>query len=194
MKFFAAVLSIAFALCSFNAVAAPKEDTAIFAGGCFWCMHAAFSELPGVTKVRSGYTGGHVENPTYEQVSSGETGHYEAIKVTYDPDKVTYAKLLEWFWDNVDPTDPEGQFCDKGGQYAAGIFYTNDAQKTAAEASLAEKQKKFSQKLAAFVRPAAPFYEAEEYHQDFYKKNKIHYMMYKASCGREQTLQKIWAK
>jgi peptide-methionine (S)-S-oxide reductase len=194
MKFSGIILGLILIFGSLNTFAAdaPKQDTAIFAGGCFWCMQAAFSELPGVTKVTSGFTGGHVENPTYEQVSAGDTGHVEAIKVDYDPAKVSYDKLLEWFWDNVDPTDPYGQFCDKGSQYAAGIFYMNDAQKDAAEKSFAVKQKKFGDtKLSASIRKAGPFYPAEDYHQDYYKKNPINYMMYKHGCGRTQRLEEL---
>lgn len=183
-----AVLLLLLAAGSANAT--PPER-AIFAGGCFWCMHAAFEGLPGVDKVQSGYTGGTVANPTYEQVSSGTTGHVEAIEVTYNPDKVSYDKLLEYFWDNVDPTDPEGQFCDKGSQYAAGIFAVTEAQKTAAEKSRMEKQKKYGQKLTAFVREAGPFYTAEEYHQSYYKKNPVRYGLYKKGCGREKTLEKL---
>lgn len=166
-------------------------DKAIFAGGCFWCMHAAFEQLDGVSKVVSGYTGGHVANPTYEQVSTGTTGHVEAIEVTYDPDQVTFTKLLEWFWDNVDPTDPEGQFCDKGNQYLAGIFYTTDAQKTQAEHSTEAKRAKFGADFAVFVRPAEPFYAAEDYHQSYYKKNALRYKLYKMGCGRDQRLEQI---
>lgn len=171
-----------------------KSETAIFAGGCFWCMHAAFEQLPGVSKVRSGYTGGTVENPSYEQVSSGQTGHVEAIEVIYDQDKLAYTKLLEWFWDNVDPTDPEGQFCDKGSQYHAGIFYTTPQQKEQAQASLDWVQNKLDKPVVAFLRPAEKFYVAEDYHQSYYKKNPVRYGLYDAGCGREQTLKKIWKK
>lgn len=175
-------------------VAQAATERAIFAGGCFWCMHAAFEELPGVNKVTSGYTGGTVVNPTYEQVSSGETGHVEAIEVTYDPDKVAYTKLLEWFWDNVDPTDPNGQFCDKGSQYRAGIFYITPAQEKLAHESLTRIEAKFKQKVATFIREAGPFYAAEDYHQSYYKKNKLRYQLYKTGCGRADTLKKVWQK
>jgi len=171
-----------------------KADTAVFAGGCFWCMHAAFAGLDGVTKVQSGYTGGHVANPTYEQVSQGDTGHVEAIEVRYDPARVSYGKLLEWFWDNVDPTDAQGQFCDKGQQYTAGIFYTTPEQKAQAETSRAAVEKRLGVAVATFVHPAEPFYAAEEYHQDYYKKNALRYKMYKAGCGRDETLKKVWKK
>jgi peptide-methionine (S)-S-oxide reductase len=169
-----------------------KNETAVFAGGCFWCMHAAFEQLPGVTKVTSGYTGGQIENPTYEQVSSGTTGHVEAIQVTYDPNKVAYKKLLEWFWDNVDPTDAEGQFCDKGTQYLAGIFYTTPAQKKEAQISIDAVEKKLKIKSEIFLRGAEIFYPAEEYHQRYYKKNSLRYQLYKSGCGRDKVLKKIW--
>lgn len=180
---------------SMNAFAAntnDKSETAIFSGGCFWCMHAAFEGLEGVTKVVSGYTGGHVENPTYEQVSSGTTGHIEAIEVTYDPSKVAYTKLLEYFWDNVDPTDPSGQFCDKGSQYLAGIFYSNDTQKELAVKSVGDAETRLKQKVETFVRPAEVFYAAEDYHQSYYKKNALRYELYKMGCGREKSLKKLW--
>ena len=177
-----------------NAFAADqKNETAIFAGGCFWCMHAAFEGLDGVSKVVSGYTGGHVENPTYEQVSQGNTGHIEAIEVTYDPAVVPYTKLLEYFWDNVDPTDPQGQFCDKGSQYLAGIFFVSDAQKEQAAESVTAAEARLKQKVSTFVRPAEKFYAAEEYHQSYYKKNELRYQLYKMGCGRDKTLKKIWA-
>jgi peptide-methionine (S)-S-oxide reductase len=175
-------------------VSAAKTETAIFAGGCFWCMHAAFEGLDGVTKVTSGYTGGDLANPTYDQVSTGETGHIEAIEATYDPDKVSYDKLLERFWDNVDPTDPKGQFCDKGSQYAAGIFYTTPEQQTAAQQSITKVEEKLKQKVATFLRPAKTFYEAEDYHQSYYKKNTLRYELYKNGCGRAKTLEKVWGK
>ncbi len=168
-----------------------QQETAIFAGGCFWCMQTAFAQLSGVTKVESGYTGGTVANPTYEQVSAGGTGHIEAIRVLYDPTQVAYTKLLEWFWDNVDPNDSTGQFCDKGDQYLAGIFYANDTQKDLAEKSIAAIEKKLNKKVATFLRPTETFYVAEDYHQDYYKKNPIRYKFYKTSCGRDQTLEKI---
>jgi peptide-methionine (S)-S-oxide reductase len=174
--------------------AKPLTETAIFAGGCFWCMHAAFESLDGVLQVQSGYTGGHVDNPTYEQVSSGTSGHVEAIKVVFNPQKVAYTKLLEWFWDNVDPTDAQGQFCDKGTQYAAGIFYASDAQKTLAEQSQQVIEKKLGQPVATFLRPAQTFYEAEDYHQSFYKKNAQRYQQYEAGCGRKEKLKQVWQK
>jgi peptide-methionine (S)-S-oxide reductase len=174
--------------------AAPLTQTATFAGGCFWCMHAAFESLDGVLKVQSGYTGGKMANPTYEQVSSGTSGHVEAIEVVFDPTKVAYTKLLEWFWDNVDPTDPNGQFCDKGAQYAAGIFYSDDAQKKLAETSQEAVEKKLGQPVATFLRPATKFYVAEDYHQSYYKKSAQRYQQYAAGCGRKERLKQVWDK
>lgn len=171
-----------------------NAETAIFAGGCFWCMHAEFEGLKGVTEVQSGYSGGHVKNPTYEQVSTGETGHIEVIKVTFDPEVLPYKELLKVYWSNVDPTDPDGQFCDKGSQYAAGIFYNSPAQKEAAEDSVKDVEKKLGTKVSTFLREAQPFYIAEDYHQSFYEKNELRYKLYKAGCGRDAKLKKIWKK
>jgi len=150
--------------------------------------------MEGVSKVLSGYTGGHVPNPSYELVSTGTTGHVEAIEIVFDPAVVSYEKLLELFWENIDPTDPNGQFCDKGSVYLAGIFYTSDAQKTAAEQSITNAEEKLGMKVATFLRPAEPFYEAEEYHQSYYKKNELRYQLYKMGCGRDKTLAKVWSR
>jgi methionine-S-sulfoxide reductase len=177
---------------SFASAGFAFADTATFAGGCYWCMDAEFAEIPGVSKVVSGYTGGHVKNPTYEEVSSGTTGHVEAIEVTFDPAKISYAKLVDIFWHNVDPTDEHGQFCDKGSQYRAAIFYHGDEQKKIAEASKANAKKILKQDVAALITPATEFYPAEEYHQDYYKKNKAHYDMYHWGCGRAQRLDDLW--
>jgi len=155
-------------------------------------MDSEFSTIPGVSKVVSGYTGGHVKNPTYEQVSSGTTGHVEAIEVTFDPAKVTYAQLLDIFWHNVDPLDEHGQFCDKGSQYRAGIFYHNAEQEKLAKASKEHVKKMFSQELATLIAPATEFYPAEDYHQDYYIKNKTRYKMYRFGCGRDQRLEQLW--
>jgi peptide-methionine (S)-S-oxide reductase len=169
---------------------------AIFAGGCFWCMEEAFEEVPGVVSVTSGYIGGQVANPSYEQVSAGKTGHAEAIEVLYDPAKVTYSKLLEAFWHNIDPLTPNAQFCDHGSQYRAAIFYHNDEQQKLAEAS---KQalvdaKRFNAPIVTEIVMAITFYAAEEYHQDYYKKNPLRYKFYKYNCGRAQRLKEVWGK
>jgi peptide-methionine (S)-S-oxide reductase len=175
---------------------APKQETAVFAGGCFWCVEEAFEKVPGVTKAVSGYIGGTTPNPTYEQVAAKQTGHAEAVEVTYDPSKVSYAQLVDWFWRNIDPFDPNGQFCDKGSPYRSGIHYRGDAQKSAAEASKAalETSGRFKQKIVTEIVPAGTFYPAEDYHQDYYKKNASRYQYYKFACGRAQRLETIWGK
>ncbi len=166
--------------------------TAIFAGGCFWCMEPQFAAINGVSKVVSGYTGGRVDHPTYEQVSSGATGHVEAIEVSYDPSKVSYSALLDIFWKNVDPLDEYGQFCDKGSQYRAGVFYTDDQQKTLAEESKQKVSSMFKQPVATVIKPASVFWPAEDYHQEYYIKNKIRYKMYRHGCGRDDRLESLW--
>jgi len=173
-------------------MAEPQMKTATFAGGCFWCMEAEFEGIPGVSKVVSGYTGGTVKNPTYEQVSSGDTGHVESIEVTYDPAKVTFQHLVNIFWENVDPTDQYGQFCDKGSQYRAGIFYHDDEQGKIAEASREKVKAMFTQPIATVIRPATEFYPAEDYHQAYYIKNKERYKMYRTGCGRDDRLGDLW--
>jgi len=171
---------------------ADAEHTATFAGGCFWCMQGEFAALPGVNKVVSGYTGGTTQNPTYEQVSTGTTGHVEAIQVTYDPTKVTYQQLLDVFWHNVDPTDEYGQFCDKGSQYRAGIFYHDGEQQKLAEASKTKVGAMFKQPVATIIKPATAFFPAEDYHQDYYIKNRTRYKMYRMGCGRDTRLGQLW--
>jgi peptide-methionine (S)-S-oxide reductase len=170
------------------------SETAVFAGGCFWCEETAFEGLPGVLAVVSGYTGGSVQNPTYEQVSSGVTGHAESVEVSFDPAKVSYEKLLEVFWHNVDPTQKDGQFCDHGTQYRSAIFYKGEAQKRAAEASKKklEADPRFAGKIATQIDAASKFYPAEEYHQDFYKKSPTRYREYRQGCGRDARLKAIW--
>jgi methionine-S-sulfoxide reductase len=169
-------------------------EEAIFAGGCFWCLEEAMEKVPGTISVVSGYTGGRLKNPTYEQVSSGGTGHLEAVRVTYDPAKVTYAQLVEAFWHNIDPTDAGGQFCDRGEQYRAAIFVRDADQRAVAEQSkrAIETSGKVKDRIATTIQPASAFYVAEEYHQDYYKKNPVRYRFYKFSCGRAQRLETIW--
>ncbi|HSR61976.1 MAG TPA: peptide-methionine (S)-S-oxide reductase MsrA [Gammaproteobacteria bacterium] len=169
---------------------------ATFAGGCFWCMEPPYDKVDGVISTTSGYTGGNIKNPTYEQVSSGVTGHAEAIQITYDPAKVTYEKLLDIFWHNIDPTTPDRQFCDKGNQYRSGIFYHNEEQKRLAEQSKAtlEKTKPFDAPVVTEITEASEFYPAEDYHQDYYKKNPIRYKFYRYSCGRDQRLEELWGE
>jgi methionine-S-sulfoxide reductase len=167
---------------------------ATFAGGCFWCTESDLAKVPGVISVVSGYTGGHVPNPTYEQVSEGGTGHLESVEVTYDPRRLTYAQLLDAFWHDVDPFDDEGQFCDKGSQYRSAIFFHDGQQKVAAEASKAALEKHFGRKIATDILPAGPFYRAEEYHQNYAKKNPLRYHFYRFNCGRDQRLQAVWGR
>jgi len=171
-----------------------REAVATFAGGCFWCMEPPFEEIDGVTSVISGYTGGKEENPTYEQVSSGTTGHAESIEVHYDPARVGYATLLEIYWRQIDPTDPGGQFADRGKQYRTAIFYHDERQRELAEKSRAdlEASGRFDRPIVTQIVPAGPFYPAEEYHQDYYKKNPAHYKAYRHGSGREAFLQKVW--
>jgi peptide-methionine (S)-S-oxide reductase len=167
-----------------------RYEKATFAGGCFWCMEPPFDELPGVISTTSGYTGGRAKNPTYEQVSSGSTGHAEAIEVVYDPSKITYARLLDVFWKNIDPITPNRQFCDVGTQYRSAIYYHNEEQKRLAEASkkALENSARFQQPIVTEIAATSPFYRAEEYHQDYYKKNPIRFKFYKYRCGRDQRL------
>jgi peptide-methionine (S)-S-oxide reductase len=169
---------------------------AAFAAGCFWCAQEAFEKVPGVTSVVSGYTGGKTKNPTYEQVSSGTTGHTEAVEVTFDPAKVSYDKLLDTFWVNHDPTVTDRQFCDRGSQYRPAIFVYNDEQKRLAEASKAkwDKLKPFNQPILTPVVQASEFWPAEDYHQDYYKKNPVRYKFYVTGCGRYDRLDQLWGK
>ena len=175
-------------------VVLPGQAVATFAGGCFWCMEPPFDKLPGVTATISGYTGGAKVNPTYQEVSAGSTGHTEAVQVIYDPKKVTYEKLLEVFWVNVDPTVKDRQFCDSGTQYRTSIFYHDDAQRKAAEASKAalDKSKPFKEAIVTPIVMAGAFYPAEEYHQDYYKKNPVRYQVYRSGCGRDARLKQVW--
>lgn len=186
-------MRLAFLLLAMLAIPfSASADTATFAGGCFWCMDAEFSRIKGVTKVVSGFTGGTVKNPSYKQVSTGTTGNVESIQVTYDPALVSYRKLLDIFWGNIDPTDENGQFCDKGSQYRAGIFYHNQEQKMLAEESKDKVKGLFKTPIATTIEPAGEFYPAEDYHQDYYKKNPSHYQAYHAACGRDEKLGELW--
>jgi peptide-methionine (S)-S-oxide reductase len=175
---------------------AAEQAKAVFAGGCFWCMEEAFEKVEGVTSVVSGYMGGQMANPTYEDVSAGGTGHAESVEVLYDPARVSYQKLLDHFWKNVDPLAPNAQFCDHGSQYRAVIFYGNEEEKRQAEASrqAIEQAKRFAEPIVTQIMMASKFYPAEEYHQDFYKKNPVRYKFYKYNCGRAQRLEQLWGK
>lgn len=176
---------------------APAKNNykkALFAGGCFWCVEHAFEEHKGVITAISGYTGGKIAKPTYDQVSTGKSGHLEALEVTYDPALISYEKLLEIFWTQIDPTDPEGQFIDRGQQYTTGIFYIGEEQKKLAEKSLRdlEKSKKFTKKIVTLITPFKEFYPAEEHHQDYYKKNPERYKTYSSGTGRKEFIEKQW--
>jgi peptide methionine sulfoxide reductase msrA/msrB len=171
-----------------------KLDTATFAGGCFWCTESTFEDIDGVKEVISGYTGGHVKNPTYEQVCTGTTGHYEAIQITYDPEMVSYSELLDIFWRQIDPTDDGGSFVDRGSQYRSAIFYNNSAQKKLAEESKSELEKSgiFDKPVATKIIKAAEFYRAEDYHQQFCQRNPTRYYNYRNASGRDQFIKKVW--
>lgn len=189
-----ALLATLIALLALAPAQAQTRAVAIFAGGCFWCMEPPFDKLDGVLATTSGYIGGTKADPTYEQVTSGRTGHYEALQVEYDPARVSYQQLLDVFWRNIDPLDASGQFCDKGPQYRSGIFALDDSQRAAAEASKAalEKSGKLPGRIVTEILPAAKFYPAEAYHQDYYRKNSASYTYYRWSCGRDRRLEKLW--
>jgi peptide-methionine (S)-S-oxide reductase len=189
-----ATLALATAALAQAPAVPPGQAVATFAGGCFWCMEPPYDKLPGVTATISGYTGGGKANPTYQEVSAGTTGHTEAVQVIYDPKKVTYEKLLEVFWVNIDPTVKDRQFCDSGTQYRTGIFYHDDAQRKAAEASKAalERSKPFKESLVTPIEKAGAFYPAEDYHQDYYTKNPVRYDFYRKGCGRDARLKQLW--
>jgi peptide-methionine (S)-S-oxide reductase len=186
-----------------GAVQAATEK-AIVAGGCFWCVESDFESVPGVRGVVSGYTGGTLENPTYKQVSAGKSGHYEAVEITFDPSKITYTQIIHLFFRSVNPTDPGGQFCDRGDSYRTAIFYLNEAQKTAAEAEKADAKAALGKKIVTPILPAVRFYPAEGYHQDYYKGTKIvltrfgprkqstAYGLYRQACGRDKRVLELW--
>lgn len=190
----ASMLVLAFITMPLHA-ALPQRAVATFAAGCFWCSEAAFDSVPGVVDVVSGYTGGTKQNPSYEEVGDGGTGHRESVQVTYDPTKISYEKLLDIFWHNVDPFDPYGQFCDKGEQYKGAIYYHDEAQHRAAIASRDAVQRRFpKQRVVTDIVQASRFWPAEEYHQDYHKKNPIRYTYYRHGCGRDARLAEIWGK
>ena len=172
--------------------AVPAKAT--FAGGCFWCMEPPFDKLDGVAATVSGYSGGRKPNPTYKDVSAGDTGHAEVVQVTYDPAKISYEKLLDIYWRNVDPLDGAGQFCDRGDPYRPAIFYHTEEQKRAAEQSKAAIERTLGKKVIVPIQPAAEFYAAEDYHQDYYQKNPVRYKYYRHRCGRDARLEQVWGK
>ena len=178
-----------------GALAQAKTATATFAGGCFWCTEADFDKVPGVISTTSGYTGGTVKDPTYHQVSAGGTGHAEAVQVVYDPSKVTYARLLDVYWHSVDPLVKDQQFCDHGNQYRTAIFYRTDEEKKLAEETKKQVEAKFAPRTVyTQIVKADTFYPAEDYHQDYYKKNEARYKFYRWNCGRDQRLEQLWGK
>ncbi len=187
------LLAATLGLASAGALAQPTAK-ATFAGGCFWCVEEAFDKVPGVVSTTSGYIGGRKKQPTYEEVSAGTTGHTEAVEVVYDPKRVTYEQLLEVFWKNHDPTANNRQFCDTGTQYRPAIFWHDEAQRKAAEASKAavEKTKKFREKIVTPVEKATEFWPAESYHQDYHRKNPVRYKFYATNCGRYARLAELW--
>ena len=173
---------------------AAPTDTALFAGGCFWSMEYGFEGRKGIVDVSSGYSGGKMANPTYDDVNTETTGHMETVQVVFDPRQVSYATLLDLYWHRTDPTQADGQFCDHGASYHPAIFWRNEAQRAAAEASKVQVQKQLGKPVATYIRKAGPFWRAEEYHQDFYKKSAAHYHAYSMACGRDRKLDQLWGK
>ena len=191
MRFFI-IIFITFTNISFSYSA--QKDKAYFAGGCFWCMEESFERLSGVEEVISGYSGGFTANPTYKEVTYGKTGHFEVVEIIYNKKIVSFEKLLENFWVNIDPFDAYGQFCDKGYSYRSVAFYRNDKEKSLIENNIKDLEKKFNKKVVTYVRNFEKFYKAEQYHQDFYKIKLEKYLKYKKACGREEILKRIWSQ
>ena len=185
------LLSGAFVVPSLAADESSSAE-AIFAGGCFWCMEPPYDDQPGVIATRSGYIGGERENPTYEEIGRGDTGHAQAVEVTFDPEQISYEQLLEIFWYNIDPFAVDQQFCDVGTQYRSAIFYRDEEQRSLAEATKAEIEQRFERDVATQLVAAETFWEAEEYHQAYYQKNPVRYKFYRFSCGRDNRLEEIW--
>lgn len=173
---------------------AATRAAATFAGGCFWCTEADFDHIAGVISTTSGYSGGRVANPTYEQVSAGDTGHIEAVRVVYDPRRVSYATLVDRFFRTIDPFDAGGSFCDRGHQYRSAIFVANAEQRRIAEAAKARVERQLGARVATLILPAAPFYRAEDYHQEYYRRNPVRYRFYRWNCGRDQRLEEVWSR
>ncbi|MFP4374813.1 MAG: peptide-methionine (S)-S-oxide reductase MsrA [Spirochaetaceae bacterium] len=196
LRSFVLLFSVLLLLLAFGGqLAAQDEAKATFAGGCFWCMEPPYDELDGVISTVSGYSGGDVEDPTYEEVVRGNTGHLEVVQVTYDPSVVSYEELLDVFWVNIDPVDGGGQFCDRGEQYTTAVFYHNEEQRRLAEESrenIAESNDFGMRRIQTDIRPLEEFYRAEEYHQDYYRKNPLRYNLYRTGCGRDQRLEELW--
>ena len=191
MKYF---FIIFFFLININFSYSAQKDKAYFAGGCFWCVEESFEKLKGVEEVISGYSGGITENPTYKEVTYGNTGHFEVVEIIYDKKVISFEELLENFWVNIDPFDAYGQFCDKGYSYRSVAFYQNEEEKKLIEKDIKDLQNKFNKKVVTYVRNFEKFYKAEEYHQDFYKIKLERYLRYKKACGREELLKRIWSQ
>ena len=193
-RFIAVLAAALMGVFALGAAAAPAPtETAVFAGGCFWCMESDMKAVPGVVTVESGYTGGTLKNPTYQDVVGEKTGHYESVRVTFDPAKLSYRRLMDRYWKLVDPTDDGGQFCDRGPSYRTAVFVDGPAQRQIAEASRADAAKLLkSGKMTTQVLPLGDFYPAEEYHRDFAKRNKAHYTAYREGCGRDRRLVQVW--
>ena len=191
MKYFIIIFII---LTNINFSYSAQKDKAYFAGGCFWCMEESFEKLNGVEEVISGYSGGVTENPTYKEVTYGNTGHFEVVEVVYNKKIISYEKLLENFWINIDPFDSYGQFCDKGYSYRSVAFYQNTNEKKLIEKNIKELENRFNKKVVTYIRSFEKFYRAEEYHQDFYKIKLERYLRYKKACGREEILKRIWSQ
>ena len=189
-----AVVALAFAAgtATTQAQTAAGTETAVFAGGCFWCVEADFDKVPGVLETVSGFTGGTVANPTYRQVVAGGTGHYEAVEITYDPGEVSYEELLHTLWRTVDPTDAGGQFCDRGESYRTAVFVADESERAAAEASKAEAEKALGQEIVTPILDRAEFWPAEDYHQDYYRTNPMRYSYYRWGCGRDARIEELW--
>ena len=194
-RFLLVLVFLAAALGSVFAQSTPNTETATFAGGCFWCVEADFDKVPGVLSTTSGYTGGKVANPTYNQVSAGGTGHTEAVEIAFDPSKVSYQKLLDVFWRNHDPLAKDRQFCDRGDQYRPAIFYHDEEQRRLAEASKKAVQEKLAPRVVQTeIVKAGAFFKAVDDHQDYYEKNPVRYKFYRYNCGRDQRLEELWGK
>ena len=191
MKYF---FIIFFFLININFSYSAQKGKAYFAGGCFWCVEESFEKLKGVEEVISGYSGGITENPTYKEVTYGNTGHFEVVEIIYDKKVISFEELLENFWVNIDPFDAYGQFCDKGYSYRSVAFYQNDEEKKLIEKDIKDLQNKFNKKVVTYIRNFEKFYKAEEYHQDFYKIKLERYLRYKKACGREELLKRIWSQ
>ena len=191
MKYFIIIFIV---LTKFNFSYSAEKDKAYFAGGCFWCVEESFEKLNGVEEVISGYSGGVTENPTYKEVTYGNTGHFEVVEVIYNKNIISYEKLLENFWINIDPFDAYGQFCDKGYSYKSVAFYQNTNEKKLIEKNIKELENRFNKKVVTYIRGFKKFYRAEDYHQDFYKIKFERYLRYKKACGREETLRRIWSQ